>query len=182
MLDSLVESILNNIARLMPFVIVHSYERGVRWTLGRNPVELQPGFRMRAWLVHSVESIVVVDDVITTPIQSVITKDEKLVCFRASIGYRIVDVVRHATEVTDFETSTIATAQRHLAKRVRDITLADLTTDLKKLEDSLRGTLTTKFKDWGTEVFDIGFVDFAEVPTQVRLFGDTNASPIHPVP
>ena len=59
----------------------------------------------------------------------------------------------------------------HLAKRVREKELAELITDLKKLEDSLEGTLTTQFKNWGTEVEWVGFTDFAEVPTQFRVFG-----------
>lgn len=173
-LSNLVEALSNNLMELMPFVVVYEYERGVRYTLGKNARELEPGWHLRVYLLHSVSKIVTVDDAITSAIQSVITKDGKLVCFRASIAYRIVDAVKHLNGVTDFETSTLAIAQRHLAKRVRESTLAELETPegLKKLEDSLRGTLSTKFRDWGTEVFDVGFIDFAEVPTQVRLFGD----------
>ena len=58
----------------------------------------------------------------------------------------------------------------HLAKRIRGMTLQDLTDDLAKLETSCKNTLTTKLKDWGTEVTDVGFIDFAEVPTQIRIF------------
>lgn len=173
-ISNIIEALGNNLLQLMPFDIVYKYERGVRYTLGRNPRELQPGFRLRIWLLHTISKVVVVDDVITTTIQSVITKDKKLVCFRVSIAYRIVDAVKHLNEVTDFETSTLAMAQRHLAKRIREKELVELETPdgLKGLEDSLKGTLTTRFRDWGTEVFDVGFIDFAEVPTQVRLFGD----------
>lgn len=179
-LANIVEVMSNNLLELMPFVVLRTYERGVRYTLGRDPEELMPGIRLRLYLVHSIDRVVVVDDVLTTPIQSVVTKDEKLVCFSASIGYRVVDAVKHLNGVTDFESSTRAIAQRHLAKRVRETELSELAADLKKLEDSLRGTLTTKFRDWGTEVFDVGFIDFAEVPQQVRLFGDAaGVVPLH---
>lgn len=173
-ISNLVEALSSNLLQLMPFTIIYTYERGVRYTFGRNPVELQPGFRLRVYLVHTVDKVVVVDDVLTTPTQSVITRDGKLVCFRASIAYRVADAVKHYNGVTDFETSTLSIAQRHLAKRIRECPLAELETPegLKKLEDSLKGTLSTKFAAWGTEVFDVGFVDFAEVPTQIRLFGD----------
>lgn len=172
-LNNLVDALANNFMALMPFVIVKQWQRGCRWTLGKNPKELLPGLHWRCYIIHEVEVGGVVDDVMMLPIQSVITADHKLVCFRASFGYRVVDVVRHLNNVMDFQTSTISLAQQHLAKRVRALTLPDLENDLSKLENSLQATLTTKFKDWGTEVFSVGFVDFAEVPTQVRLFQDT---------
>lgn len=173
-LENLVEAVLDNILDLMPFVIIKSYEEGVRWTLGRKPVRLEPGFHPRVWLMHSTMVTTVVDDVIWLPTQSVITKDEKLVCFKASIGYRIKDVVKHFCSVADFVESTKIIAMQHLAKKVREKTLKELNEEggLSKLEKSLENTLETKFKDWGTEVFMVGFTDFAEVPTQVRLFQD----------
>lgn len=176
-LDNIVDAVLKNLMDLMPFVIVRDYERGVRWTLGRNPQELKPGPHWRMWLYHSSEVMATVDDVIWLPTQSVITKDEKLVCFRASIGYRVRDVVKHFCSVQDFVESTKVLAMQHLAKKVRERTLEELSQPdaLSKLEKSLEGTLETRFKDWGTEIFSVGFTDFAEVPTQIRLFQDVNA-------
>jgi regulator of protease activity HflC (stomatin/prohibitin superfamily) len=176
MLESILPAVFENLLAIMPFKIVYSYEKAVRWTLGKNPHEVGPGWVWRIWLLHEVSTTVVVDDVIELPVQSVITADEKLVCFKAAIGYRVVDVVKHACNVTDFIESTKVLAAQHLAKKVRGNTLADLIEDLSKLERSLEGTLTTKFKDWGTEVFMVGFIDFAEVPTQVRIFGSERAT------
>jgi regulator of protease activity HflC (stomatin/prohibitin superfamily) len=176
-LDNLVDAILSNIAELMPFVIVQSYEEGVRQTVGKNPKKLSPGFHWRIWLLHQVTVLPVVDDVLMLPTQSVITKDGKLVCFKGSIGYRVRDIVKHVCNVVDFSESTTARAMQHLAKKVRDKELAELIADLTPLEKSLEGTLETKLKDWGTEVFSVGFTDFAEVPTQVRLFQDIPLAP-----
>ena len=169
---------------LLPFVIVRSYQRGVRWRFGKDPKELGPGFHWKVWLWHQCEISDIVDEAIELPIQSVITKDEKLVCFSANIGFRICDIVKHWENVQDFHESTKAVAMTHLARRVREQTLSDLIGDLKKLEDSLENTLTTRFKKWGTEVFSVGFTNFAEVPRQMRIFGDAiqhlNAPP--PIP
>lgn len=172
MFENLLQTILDNLMALLPFVIIRSYEMGCRWTLGRNPRPLEPGLHWRIYLYHSIDTVIVVDDVIELPTQSVITKDEKLVCFKAVVGYRIADVVKHCNSVTDFTESTKALAKQHLAKRVRENSLSDLISDLNKLEKSLSATLTTKFKDWGTDVTTVGFTDFAEVPTQVRIFQD----------
>jgi regulator of protease activity HflC (stomatin/prohibitin superfamily) len=172
MLEGLVQGLFENLAELLPVKVVRSYERGVKWTLGRNPTQLDPGPHLRVWFYHSIETAIVADDTIELPTQSIITKDEKLVVFKAIIGFKIEDVVKHFTNVTDFRESTTGLAMTHLAKRVRDLTLAELVGDLGKLEKSLSTTLTTKFKEWGTVVNYVGFSDFAEVPTQIRIFGE----------
>ena len=171
MTSTFLEMVFQNLMTLLPFVIVYSYERGVRWFLGCNPKELQPGFHWKIWFIHRVEIVIVIDDVLQLPTQSVITKDKKLVCFSVNIGYRINNAVKHWCGVTDFRTATLGLAMIHLAQRVRERTLDELMGDLKSLEKSLEGTLTTRFKDWGTEVFLVGFTDFAEVPQQYRVFG-----------
>lgn len=171
-MDSIVDVVLQNLSDLMPFVVVRSYERGVRWTLGRNPTELGPGFHLRVWLLHSSEKVPICDDVLMLPIQSVITKDEKLVCFKGSVGYRIKDPVKHCCEVTDFRDSTVALAMQHLAQRVREADLKDTVADLRKLEKSIERTLETRLRDWGSEVAYFGFTDFCEVRHQMRLFQD----------
>lgn len=176
-----VEIILHNLMSLLPFVIIYSYEGGVRWTFGRNPVCLKPGFHWKIWFVHSIETITVVDDFIELPIQSIITKDEKLVCFSVNIGYRINDVVRHFCEVDDFQRATVGISMTHLAQRVREQSLTELVQDLKKLENSLQGTLTTRMKNWGTEIFSVGFTNFAQVPTQFRVFGINDQQNSYPV-
>lgn len=169
---NLIEIVLNNLMALLPFVIIKTYERGVRFRFGKHPQELRPGFHWKIWIYHHIEVGMVVDDYLETPVQSVITKDGKLVVFSVNIGYRIVDIVRHYTSVQDFADSTKALAMVHLAKKVREAPLADTLADLKKLEASLRGTLSNQFKQWGTQVFQVGFVNFCEVPQQIRLFTD----------
>ena len=172
-----VEIILQNLMALFPFVIVRTYQRGVRWTLGKNPTRLNPGFHWKVWLLHQVEIVSVVDEVVNLPVQSVMTKDRKLICFSVNIGFRIDDPVKHWEGVQDFEESTRGLSMTHLAKRVREKSLDELLADLPALESSLRATLTTRFKDWGTEVFSVGFTDFAETQHQIRLFTEQQILP-----
>lgn len=174
--STLVEMLIQNLMSLFPWIIIKSYEEGIRWTLGRYPKRLAPGAHWKVWLVHQVDVYALVDEVVDLPVQSVITKDEKLVCFSVNIGYRIVDVVAHGCNVQDFVESTAGLAMTHLAQRVREMDLKELTASggLKKLETSLEGTLTTRMKRWGTEVFSVGFTNFAEVPRQMRIFLDSH--------
>lgn len=173
---TLVEMILQNLVSLFPFVIIKSYQEGIRWTLGKNPKALKPGIHWKIWLLHSVDVYDLCDEVLDLPVQSVITKDEKLVCFSVNIGFRVVDVVAHGCNVQDFAESTAGLAMTHLAQRVREKSLSDLIADggLKQLEKSLEGTLTTRMKDWGSSVFSVGFTNFAEVPRQMRIFLDSH--------
>jgi regulator of protease activity HflC (stomatin/prohibitin superfamily) len=174
-----VQIILNNLMSVLPFVVLKTYQRGVRWKFGRSPMALEPGYRLRLPLMHQVETFDIADEVMECPVQSIITKDEKLVCFSVSVGFRVVDVVKHATTVQDFIGSTQGVAMVHLAKRVREKTLKELIEDLTKLEKSLEATMTNRMKDWGTEVFYVGFTDFAEVPQQIRVFGGQGILPLH---
>lgn len=171
-LSNIVDALFRNLMELMPFVIINSYQRGVRWSFGKNPVELLPGFHWKLWLYHEIALVVVVDDAIHLPGQTVTCQaDGKVYYFKVSFGFRIFDAVKHYCNVREFKESTIAIAMRHLAKRVRTASAEDLL-DPAKLEKSLENTLTTQFKGWGTEVFTVGFTDFAEIKTRIRLFGD----------
>jgi regulator of protease activity HflC (stomatin/prohibitin superfamily) len=173
--ETFIAALLNNLMVLMPFIIVRSYEMGVRWTLGRDPQACKPGFHWKMWLYHQAEISEVQDEFIELPIQSVITQDKKLVCFSVNVGYRICDIVLHWDNVQDFTASIHGAAMTHLAERVRKSTLEELESDegLGKLENSLKGTLTTRFKRWGAEVYSVGFTNFAEVSRQYRFFGDS---------
>jgi len=165
------EAILNNLMTLMPFIIVKGYQMGIRWShFGRDPVALGPGIHWKLYFYHQAEVVNVVDEAVELPPQTVRTRDGHPVTFTANIAYRITDIIAHYT-VEDFTVSTKALAMTHLAKRIRNKTLEELN-DLDELETSLKGTLTTRFKKWGTEVFDVGFTNFAETKEASRLFLD----------
>src|SRR5665213_3146002 len=104
--ETFMAQVLQNLMVLFPFVIVRSYQMGVRWQFGKNPTPLAPGFHWKFWIYHQVELSDVTDEFIELPIQSVTTKDRKTVCFSANIGYRICDIVKHWQNVQDFVAST----------------------------------------------------------------------------
>ena len=173
---TLVEHVFANLQSLLPFRILKSYEEGVRWTLGKNPKRMTPGPHWCVPLWHSMNVHDIVDETLNLPTQSVVTKDGKPVCFSVNITFRIADVVAHDCNVQDFMESTAGAAMIHLSKQVRRKTLDELMAPeaLTKIEDSLRGTLTTKMKRWGTEIIDVGFTDFVPVPRAMRLFLDAS--------
>lgn len=168
---SIVEIILQNLMELMPFRIIMSYQKGVRWTMGQNPKELAPGFHWCLPLRHSVEIVSCAEEFQNLPTQSVTTQDGKQICFSANIGYRITDAVAYFCEVQDFDKAVSALAMTHLAERVREKDYAWLVANQRDLERSLRGTLETRLKVWGAEVTKVGFTDYVQA-RQFRLFQD----------
>lgn len=168
---SFIQWIVDLFNAISPLYVIMSYQNGVRWTFGRKPKALGPGVHLKLWPVHEIELVSMVDDYMELPLQSVTTKDKKPITFSVGIGYRIVDAVKHYCEVTEFKEATAGIAMMHLAERVREQTEEELTADLKSLERSLSGTLTTRLKDWGTVVFRVGFVDYCIGIRTYRLLG-----------
>jgi len=163
-----------NVAKVLPFRTIYSYERGVRWTMGKNPKELKPGLRWCLYFFHRVEQFAVVEQIINLPTQSVVTADGRAVCFSANISIVIDDAVKHYCDVQNFEQSVRDLAMGHLFERVSQQRMEDLVKreTTKRLESSLEGTLTTRLRDWGTRVVGVNFTDFVPVRNQFRLFQD----------
>lgn len=170
---NVIQWILDNLSVFAPWFIIKSYDWGVTWRLGTNPRPLSPGFHWRIPFADTLETVAATPRYIELPVQSIITKDGVLVCFAAMFAYKIEDPVKHFCEVDDFDEATEESAKAHLVKRVREQDYAVLSTPdgQLSLERSLQGTLSTRVKPWGTVVVDVGFVDFAKVPHQARVFG-----------
>lgn len=157
-----VRLIAEKIYEIWPFRIVRVYQRGVRFWLGRVVGEqLGPGLYSFLPFFGSIEMVDVVEDVVDLPTQSVTTNDGKGVTFSANVCYEITDAVLHWTAVQDFHDNMSRAACSHLAVRVREQSYADLSSaeGQKKLEASLKGTLTTKVRPWGVQVLSVNLTD-----------------------
>ena len=70
--------------------------------------------------------------------------------------------------------SDLSPCNRHhldLAKRVREWTWDELVASQRDLERSLRGTMTTRAKEWGVTIHDVGLTDLT-IAKPLRLYGD----------
>lgn len=173
-LSKIVEAALANLMSLMPYRIVKFYQHGVRSTWGRNPKRLKPGLRWSLWLIHEIITVPATQTVIDLPTQTIITKDKKTLCFSVNIGLVVTDPVAYYSGVHDFDESTKGLAMIHLAKRVGAMTLEEFIEGKAELEKSLKGTLETLWKSWGTECTHVGFTDYAETTNVVRFMQDQN--------
>lgn len=168
---TLVGWIGQNIAALVPFKIVRSYQRAVRFWLGKPGKELGQGFWWTIPGLLTIEVVDVRDDTANLPTQSVTTSDGKSVTFSANVRFSITDAVAYVTTVQQFDFSLTNIAMSHLAKRVRDNTLSDLLAEQRQLESSLRDTMTTRAKRWGVTIHEVGLTDLTCAKT-MRFYGD----------
>lgn len=152
--------------------IVRTYEQGVRFTNGiHSEKPVSPGVYAVIPFFDDIEKVNIQEDTIDLPMQTVTTKDEKSVTLSWNVEYQVVDAVKHFMAVRDFDENMPRRAARHIASRVRDKTLVELTEDQKELEDSLKGTLNTKAKTWGVKILDVGITDIVQAKTYRFISG-----------
>lgn len=170
-MNNIVEAILSNLATLLPWRIVHTYERGVKFRRGRVQMRaLDPGWH---WFWPMLESIDVVNVALETrnlPTQSVLTKDGKSITFSCNVCYRITDACRMFVAIQDFDSAVEAFAMVHLAGAIGTRTMAALKKDREALELELCEGLTAKVADWGAEIEWVGLTDLVDARSY-RLFG-----------
>ncbi len=159
---------------LLPWRVTSDFEWGVRSPLGRRPRKpLDTGLHVFIPGYHQYWEVPKTQQVKPLRTQSMITKNGVAVVFAANATIRVVDPIAHIFDVHNFDEAMEDAAMQHLASRVHEIEVtSDEPTDLSKLERSLKGTLETRIKAWGTEVDSVGFTNFVPTQHQVRLFQD----------
>lgn len=133
--------------------------------------ELGPGIHLKLWWFDDVHEHSIVPCNYELPIQSITTKDDKSVTIGVNITLEVDNIVLLQTAVHDFEESMYGVCRGHLAKRCRELEWPELIVGQTKLEDSLKGTLTTRLKGWGARVIDVSFTDLAHTSAS-RLYGE----------
>ncbi len=161
--------LLDNLRELWPVKIVRVYQRGVRFRNGTVTEPALPPGHYYFWpFFWAIEVVDVVEDVLDLPSQSITTKDGKMVTFSANVSFEVTDAVALYTEVQDFDENLSRIACGHLAMRVREWEWIELQESQRKLESSLRDTLTTRVKGWGVKIIECRLTDLVQA-RQIRL-------------
>lgn len=169
------EALLSRLEQLWPWTRIKPWQRAVRSTYipwgGVRVSVLSPGIARHLWFFDQIEARDVQEDSVNLATQSVTTKDDIAVTFSASFMYEIEDVQASVFNVREFSSSLQDLSLMHLSERVRSWTWVELLDRQKDLEDSLRGTLTTRAKKWGVRITKCGMTDLVKA-RQFRLFGE----------
>jgi len=144
----LFEYILNFFPRIH---VIYPNERGVRIRFGKYVKVLEPGWRIYWPLITDIQKLEVVVQIIDLPVQSLLTKDGKLLAISGAIEYIIVDVEKALLNVQDFDKSLPTLGMGLISEYVDDCTLSQCR-DWDKLKKPILRMLRTRAKDWGIQV------------------------------
>jgi regulator of protease activity HflC (stomatin/prohibitin superfamily) len=164
-----IQFLFEKVEYLWPLKKIKSFQRGVLMSCGWTcPRALKPGlYPFIPWLMD-IEAVNVVEDVVDLPSQSITTKDGKTVTFSANVSYEVTDAVAMWTQVQDFGENLSRVACGHLAMKIREWDWEELQDGQRKLEISLRDTLTTRVKGWGVRILECRLTDCVQAK-QIRL-------------
>jgi len=167
--SQIVEAMLQFIPRR---VIIRATERGVKWSLWREPQEMSPGIRFYWPLITDIEVTVVARQTINLPTQSLMTRDGQTVVAGGVIIYKISDIIQAigkqnwSPEDTAADITQAAIVEV-LAGRNCDNILSNINGEVEKqLTDICRKQL----RQFGVYVNRAALVDFSTV-TQLNHSG-----------
>jgi regulator of protease activity HflC (stomatin/prohibitin superfamily) len=161
-LSQIVEAMLQLVPRR---VIIRATERGVKWSLWREPKEMRPGIRIYWPLITDIEVTVVARQTINLPTQSLMTKDGKTVVAGGVVIYKISDIVKAIGSLNWSPEDTAgditqAAIVEVVAKWNCDALLANIS---GKVEEQLTNTCRKQLRQFGVYVNRAALVDFSTV-------------------
>lgn len=132
---------------------------------------LPPGLWFRLPWIWPIEVVHVVSQVVNLPTQTVTTADGKTLSFSANVEYEIEDATASWTRVQNVSDSVAFLCMSGLARKIRSCTLQESVDGARELERSLERSLSTRLRDWGVRVTDVGLTDMVQTRA-LRLYGD----------
>jgi regulator of protease activity HflC (stomatin/prohibitin superfamily) len=142
--------------------VVKQIERGVVFRLGRvQRSPRQPGFTMIVPLVDRMKRVNVQVMTMPVPAQDGITHDNVTVRVDAVVYFRVLDPVRAAVEVQDYEFAMAQVAQTSLRSIIGKSELDDLLSNREQLNQGLEVMLDSPAAPWGIEIDRVEIKDVA---------------------
>jgi regulator of protease activity HflC (stomatin/prohibitin superfamily) len=135
--------------------ILHEYERGVLFTLGRFTKVTGPGFVFIVPLIQQIvrtDLRIFVEDV---PSQDIISRDNVSVKVNAVLYFRIVDPEKAVISVEDFRAATSQLAQTTLRSVLGKHELDAMLSEREKLNADIQTILDDATDPWGIKVTNV---------------------------
>ncbi|MHC4559042.1 MAG: SPFH domain-containing protein [Planctomycetota bacterium] len=158
-LDNIVTTLLNNLANLLPFRIIHDYEQAVRFTFGHQIVDVTWGQ-------------VLFDS------QSVETKDTVNLSVSGAAIYKVINARNYLLSVFDTDaTATLrAIAKGCIASVLIGKTYNEIHTDKESIERAIVEKFRQEVEGWGLEIYKVHIHDLTKA-RNIRLHGLSQPPP-----
>ena len=180
-LDNVVTTLLNNLANLLPFRIIHDYEQAVRFTFGHAGPTIHGVKRGWCLFVPLFQKVQIIDATwgqVLLDSQSVETKDKMNISVSGAAIYRVKDARSYLLSVFDTDaTATLrAIAKGGIASVIMKKTYNQIHKDKEDTEKAIIEKFRQEVEGWGIEIHKVHIHDLAKA-RNIRLHGLSQAPP-----
>ena len=148
--------------------IIKEYERAVIFRLGRVLKQPKgPGIFFILRPIDQIRKLELRTVTIDVPPQDIITKDNVSVKINAVVYYRVMDPIKAAIEVEDYEFATSQISQTTLRNVVGQVHLDELLSNQEKINSSLQEIIDRQTDPWGIKV-SIVEIKHIDLPDEMR--------------
>lgn len=169
MLDKLLDIILKFVENITPWVVLREYQEGVLLRLGRYRRVMGPGFHLMIPFVDHVDEVVTVWTTFSLPVQTIATKDGRIVIAKGMVKCRVSDAKAYMIDTYDAKDAMSDTVCGIIFDTIHSMNYADcMAVDMDEL---ITPQAKKEAKKWGITVRDVTLTDFGEVRS-LRLFNE----------
>ena len=138
---------------------INQYERGVKFTLGKFNLIMEPGWRLVIPIFQSYQKVDMRVKAVDVPDQKAITRDNVSVTVNAVLYYRVDNAEKAIIEVEDYGYAISQYAQTTMRNIVGEATLDELLAQREKLAMRIAEIVDKASEAWGLDVQSVELRD-----------------------
>lgn len=174
-LDNIITTLLNNLANLLPFRIIHDYEQAVRFTFGHAGPTIHGTKRGWCLFVPLFQRIQIVDATwgqVLFDSQSIETKDKENLSVSGAAIYKVSDARSYLLSVFDTDaTATLrAIAKGCIASVLISKSYGEIHADKECTENAVVEKFRQEVDGWGLEIHKVHIHDLTKA-RNIRIHG-----------
>ena len=150
---------------------INQYEKGVKFTLGKYTVIMEPGWRLIVPVFQSYRKVDLRVKAVDVPNQEAITKDNISVSVNAVIYYKVSQAEKAILEVERFYYAISQLAQTTMRNAVGQVTLDQLLSERESVSENIRSVIDKATDPWGIKVDNVELKDITLPEEMKRVIG-----------
>lgn len=174
-LDNIIGTLLNNLANLLPFRIIHDYEQAVRFTFGHAGPTIRGLQRGWCMFVPLFQRVIIVDATwgqVLFDTQTIQTLDKVSLSVSGATIYRISDARSYLLSVFDTDAAAVlrAVGKGVIASVLIEHTYETIYNKKKDVQDEILKRYRQEIDGWGVEISKVYMHDLIQT-RNIRLHG-----------
>lgn len=174
-MTDLIRLLIEVVTAVCPVRVCWQWQRSLYFICGRYQWTGRPGIKLVIPGLCDVKCVSVVPEIMTTQMQSVTLRDNRVLTFSASITVVVVDAAKAYNSLGHYTETVVELASRLLADRLADADPERFDPARGKrgrLMEELRGEVDTACREYGLSITGLGFNNFLLGVRTVRLLLD----------